>query len=68
MGTGIRWKKEQLKAFCTPESLSPQEYQFTGMTFLVKRFRFSATSSKTHGNFFLTKAFHFSCQIPLCLI
>lgn len=40
MGTGIGWKKEQLKAFHTPKPPSLQEYLFTGMTFLVKRLIF----------------------------
>lgn len=68
MSSGVRWKKEQLKASLTPESLSPQESQFTGLTFLVNRFRFSETRSKPRGNSFLTKAFHFSCQTPTCFI
>ena len=68
MSSGVRWKKEQLKDFLTSESLSPQESQFTGLTFLVERFRFSETWSKAHGNSSLTKAFHFCCQAPMCLM
>lgn len=52
----------------TSESLPPQDSRVTGLTFLVKRFMFSETWSKAHENSFLTKAYNFYCQVPMCFI
>lgn len=70
ISSGVRWKKEQLKAFLTPKSLSPQESQFAGLMFLVKTFRFFRDLVKNPWEFFSHKgiAFFLSCAHVLYMI